>query len=171
MQRRILVWLSILALVVALAIPQVTNGQMGRSPGMMGNSGMRGGGDAQTIHQLFAYHDQIHRTVEEISGGIRAVTESDSPQVAALIQAHVSKMYDRVNENQPIPMIGMSSTLPIMSQSANEYQRRIQLTSKGIEVTETSDNPEMVAVIQEHAQEVTQFAEQGMPAMMNGRMR
>lgn len=171
MQRRILVWLSILALVVALAIPQVTNGQMGRSPGMMGNSGMRGGGDAQTIHQLFAYHDQIHRTVEEISDGIRAVTESDSPQVAALIQAHVSKMYDRVNENQPIPMIGMSSTLPIMSQSANEYQRRIQLTSKGIEVTETSDNPEMVAVIQEHAQEVTQFAEQGMPAMMNGRMR
>jgi len=171
MQRRILVWLSILALVVALAIPQVTNGQMGRSPGMMGNSGMRGGGDAQTIHQLFAYHDQIHRTVEEISGGIRAVTESDSPQVAALIQAHVSKMYDRVNENQPIPMIGMSSTLPIMAQSANKYQRRIQLTSKGIEVTETSDNPEMVAVIREHAQEVTQFAEQGMPAMMNGRMR
>jgi hypothetical protein len=171
MQRRILVWLSILALVVALAIPQVTNGQMGRSPGMMGNSGMRGGGDAQTVHQLFAYHDQIHRTVEEISDGIRAVTESDSPQVAALIQAHVSKMYDRVNENQPIPMIGMSSTLPIMSQSANEYQRRIQLTSKGIEVTETSDNPEMVAVIREHAQEVTQFAEQGMPAMMNGRMR
>jgi len=171
MQRRILIWLAILALVVVLVTPQVMKGQMGRSLGMMGSPGMGQGSDAQTIHQLFADHNQVRRTVTEIPGGIHAVTESDHPQVAALIQAHVSKMYDRVNQNQPIPMLGMSSTLPTLSQSANKYQRQLHMTSKGIEVVETSDDPKMVAVIREHAQEVTQFAEQGMPSMMNGRMR
>jgi hypothetical protein len=171
MQRKLFLWLPILALLVVLVIPQVVHGQMGRSPGMMGNPGMGQGSDAQTIHQLFAYHKQIHRTVEEIPGGIRAVTESDNPQVAALIQVHVSTMYDRVSKQQSIPMIGMSSTLPTMLQSENQYQRQLRMTSKGIEVTETSNDPHMVAVIREHTQEVTRFAKQGMPAMMNGRIR
>jgi hypothetical protein len=170
MQRKFLVWLPILALVVVLTIPQVVKGQMGRPPGMMGNPNMGHGNDAQLIHQLFADHNQIHRTVEEIPGGVRAITESDVPQVAALIQTHVSEMYDRVNTGQGIPMIGMSSTLPTMLQSANHYQRQLHLTSKGIEIIETADDPEMITVIRQHAQEVSQFVEQGMPAMMNGRM-
>lgn len=171
MSRRFLLWISILSLIIVLALSQAVQGQMGRHSGMMGHHGMGQGGDAQTIHQLFAYHDQIHRTVEEIPGGIRAVTESDNPEVAALIQSHVSQMYDRIAARQSIPMMGMSSTLPTMAQSEDQYERQLRMTSKGIEVTETSDNPEMVAVIREHAQEVTQFAEQGVPAMMNGRMR
>lgn len=64
-------------------------------------------------------------------------------------------------------MIMMSSTLPAMAQNADQYQRRFQLTPKGIVVTETSDNPEMVAVIREHAREVDRFVAEGMPAMMN----
>ncbi|MBE9182337.1 hypothetical protein IQ268_27705 [Oculatella sp. LEGE 06141] len=171
MPRRFLLWIATLSLIVVLAFSQVAQGQMGRSPGMMRHPGMRHGRDAQTIHQLFTYHDQIYRTVEEIPGGIRAVTESDNPEVAALIQSHVSQMYDRIAARQSIPMMGMSSTLSTMAQSENQYERQLRLTSKGIEVIETSDHPEMVAVIREHAQEVTQFAEQGMPAMMNGRMR
>ncbi|MEA5624294.1 hypothetical protein [Nostoc sp. UHCC 0251] len=122
MQRKFLFWFLILALIVVLIIPQVVNGQMRRPPGMMGNHGMRHDNDTQTIHQLFADHNQIHRIVEEIPGGIRTVTESDNPQVVTLIQSHVSKMYDRVSKQQPIPMIGMSSTLPTMIQSAKQYQ-------------------------------------------------
>jgi len=171
MSRRFMLWISILSLIVVLALPQAAQGQMGRSPGMMGHHGMGQGRDAQTIHQLFAYHDQIHRTVEEIPGGIRAVTESDNPEVAALIQSHVSQMYDRIATRRSIPMIGMSSTLPTMTQAKDQYERQLRMTSKGIEVIETSDDPEIVALIREHAQEVTQFAEEGMPAMMNGRMR
>jgi len=171
MQRKFLFWFSILALIVVLIIPQAVNGQMGRHLGMMRNPGMGGSSDTQIIHQLFADHEQIHRTVEEIPGGIRAITESDNPEVVTLIQSHVSKMYDRVSKQQSIPMIGMSSTLPTMLQSANRYQRQLRITSKGIEVTEISDDPDMIALIQEHAQEITRFAEQGLSAMMNGRMR
>lgn len=174
MPRRILVWLAFLTLTLVLVIPQVVQGQMGRPPGM-GYLGRMGAdnphGDAQAIHQLFAEHGQIHRTVEAIAGGIRTVTESDDPAVAQLIQTHVTHMYDRLDQSQPIPMIGMSATLPTMLQSVDRYQRQFRLTDKGIEVTETSDDPELVAVIQEHAQEVSRFVEQGMPAMMPRRMR
>jgi uncharacterized protein involved in high-affinity Fe2+ transport len=80
-------------------------------------------------------------------------------------------MYERVSQSQPIPMIGMSSTLPDMVQAANQYQRKIQLTPKGISVAETSTDPKLEAIIRAHGQEVTQFVERGMSAMMNGRMQ
>lgn len=186
MQRQFLLLLSSVTLMVVLLVPQAINAQMGQHhrsqyqrgqhyrgqpSGMMGNHGMGHGKEAQIIHQLFAYHNQIHRTVEDIPGGIRAITESDNPDVANLLQTHVSAMYDRINKMQSIPMIGMSATLSTMVQAADQYQRQFRTTDKGIEITETSNNPEIVAVIRDHAQEVTQFAEQGMPAMMNGRMR
>jgi hypothetical protein len=171
MQRKFLLWVSILALTVVLIIPQAVNGQMGRHSEMMNKPGMEHSSDTQMIHRLFGDHEQIHRTVEEIPDGIRAVTESDNPEVAALIQSHVSQMYDRISRQQSIPMIGMSSTLPTLLQAAHQYQRQLHTTAKGIEVIETSNDPEMVAVIRRQAQEVTQFAEQGMSAMMNGRMR
>ncbi|MGB8702768.1 MAG: hypothetical protein WCD18_25415 [Thermosynechococcaceae cyanobacterium] len=136
---------------------------------MMGNPRM--GDDAQTIHQLFAGHDRIRRTVTNIPGGIRAVTESDDPQLTALIQSHVSQMYERVSQGQPIPMISMSSTLPDMVQAANQYQRKIQFTPKGISVAETSTDPRLEAIIRAHGLEVTQFVERGMSAMMHGRMQ
>lgn len=165
-------FLLIVAVVVAAIISKFVYAQgMYGVPDITKQGRMGNGGDAQTIHQLFATHEQIHRTVTDIPGGIRAVTESDNPEVVALIQLHVVKMYDRVREGLPIPMIGMSSTLPTMLQATNQYQRQFRITSKGIEVTETSNDPNMVAIIREHGREVTQFITQGMPAMMNGRMR
>jgi hypothetical protein len=68
-------------------------------------------------------------------------------------------------------MIRMVATLPTMFSNANRYQRQYELTSKGIIVTETSDDRDMVDVIREHAREVNGFVEEGMPAMMENMMR
>ncbi|GAB4330985.1 MAG: hypothetical protein OHK0047_18540 [Leptolyngbyaceae cyanobacterium] len=171
MHRKFFLALYSLVLILVLVSPQTVLGQMGWHPRMMGNRGMGMGGEGSTIHQLFAYHDQIHRSVEDIPGGIRAITESDNPQVAALIQSHVSRMYARLDQQDPIPMIGMSATLPKMMQAHQKYQRQLHKTAKGIEVIETAIDPNMVMVIRDHAREVTQFVEQGMPVMRNGRMR
>lgn len=173
MKRKSALWIVVfvLALGLVLLVPKlVTSHQTKVAQGMMGG-GMMGGGDMGTIRQLFANHDQVHRTVKEIPGGIRAVTESDNPQISALIQSHVPSMYQRINNRQGIPMIMMSFTLPAMAQNADQYQRHFQLTPKGIVVTETSNDPEMVAVIREHAREVDRFVAEGMPAMMNNMMR
>lgn len=48
--------------------------------GMMGKDRMGSGmmsDDMRFIHQLFANHDKIRRSIEEILGGVRTVTESD----------------------------------------------------------------------------------------------
>ena len=173
MRRQLFVWilLFVLTLGLILGIPLLVNSQeifiaQGMMGGMMGNSS-----DMNTIHQLFANRNLIHRTVEELPNGIRAVTESDNPDVAALIQSHVPKMYQRVDTGQRFPMIRMVPTLPTMFDNADRYQRQYELTSKGIIVTETSSDREMVEVIQEHAREVTQFVEEGMSAMRGGMMQ
>ncbi len=168
MWRKVWFWLVVVTLAISLAMPSVVQAQMGRFRGGMGDANMRR--DAQTIHQLFTNYRQIHRTVQEIPNGIRSVTESDTPQVAALIQSHVAKMYDRVAHNQPIPMLGMSTTLQPMLQAPQHYQRQLTLTAKGVEVTETSTDPNLVAIIRAHAKEVTQFTERGMGRGMMGRL-
>src|SRR4051812_22506856 len=39
---------------------------------------------------------EIIRSVEEIPGGVRTTTQSNSPDLAAQLQAHVSSMYSHV---------------------------------------------------------------------------
>src|SRR5712692_321590 len=49
--------------------------------GMMTGGGMMGsasGADMSAYMDLFARHDEIRRTVEEIPGGVRTITESDA---------------------------------------------------------------------------------------------
>ena len=139
--------------------------------GWMMDGGMMGGKrqDMQIVHQLFANHSLIRRTVEEIPGGVRTVTESDIPQVTSLIQAHVQSMHQRVDEGRWFAM--MSRTLPIMFRNANAYQREFELTPKGIVVTKTSDDPNLVAVLQEHSREISDYVARGNPWMGGDRMR
>ncbi len=181
MKRQSVLWISlfVLTLVLIFLIPRllvsqspqvIPASQDTQVPQDMMNGGMMGG-DMGTIHQLFAAHNQIRRTFEEIPNGIRSVTESDTPAIAALIQAHVPNMYQRIVTQQGIPMIRMSSTLPVMARNANQYQRHFEIAPLGLIVTETSDDPQMVATIREHAREVSRFVKEGMPAMMDGMMR
>lgn len=163
----ILITLFIFTLGLIFTTPSVAQRMRGR----MHHGGMMGGGEMGIIHQLFDNHNQIRRTVEEIPGGIRAVTESDNPEIAALIQEHVSRMYQRIDNGQVFPMIRMSPTLPVMFRNANRYQRQLEITPKGIVVTETSQDRDMVAVIREHARDVNGFVEEGMPMMHRMRMR
>jgi hypothetical protein len=72
----------------------------GTGPGMMM---MHGGQDAgamaqmRAIHELFANHDRMTRTVTNLPDGIRTVTESNDPQVAKLITDHVASSRKQVD--------------------------------------------------------------------------
>ena len=73
------------------------SGIAGMGPGTMGM-----GHDPATrsqlgdIHALLINHDRIKRTVTNLPDGIRTVTESDDPQIAAVIKTHVTEMGQRV---------------------------------------------------------------------------
>lgn len=138
---------------------------------MMGGSGMMGSAtsaDMSTYMDLFDRHTDLHRTVGEIPGGVRTTTESDDPALAARLQAHVSAMYQHVNQGQEVTC--MSSSLPTLFRNSAGYRRQLALTAKGVSVTETSGDPRLVQAIRDHAKEVSGFVRDGMPAMMRGMM-
>jgi len=172
-RRTALAALASAALLGAAVLRRSVARAAGANAGMsMGDMSMMGGpglsADMNTVMALFAHHSTIHRRVEELPNGVRAFTESDDPNVASLLQAHVAHMYGRVDRGNVFAM--MSRTLPTLFRNAERYRRRLSSTSRGVSVTETSADPTMVAVIRAHAAEVTAFVNEGMPAMMNGMM-
>ena len=64
----------------------------------------------------------------------------------------------------------MSDSLPTLFHNEGAYQRKLTLTQKGVSVTETSTDPAITRAIRAHADEVSGFVRDGMPAMMGGMM-
>jgi hypothetical protein len=58
-----------------------------------------------------------------------------------------------------------------MFRNASKYRRELRLTQKGVVVTETSDDPAVLSALQRHAEEVSGFVREGMPAIMRRMMQ
>ena len=138
--------------------------------GMMGSGSMGSAtqADMSSYMKLFDRHTDLRRTVEAIDGGVRTTTESDAPELIALLQTHVSSMYSHLNQRAEVTC--MSSSLPILFRNSTSYRRELTLTAKGVVVTETSTDFRITSAIREHAEEVSGFVHGGMPAMMRGMM-
>ncbi|MFZ1910645.1 MAG: hypothetical protein WAU52_16340 [Burkholderiales bacterium] len=149
---------------------------MGMGPGMM-MGGMGGpmarqqgdaafGADMQLVHEMLLDHDKIRRSVTMLPDGIRTLTESDDPQTAGLIKAHVASMRKRLEDGKIFNLF--SPTLPVLFEHRSEIRTAVETTEKGVVVTQTSGNAEVVAALQAHAVEVSELARDGMVAMMRG---
>jgi len=137
--------------------------------GMMGDMmGNVSTADMNIYMDMFNRHTEITRTVEQIPGGVRTTTESNAPDLVAQLQVHVSDMYSHLNQDSEVTC--MSQSLPTLFRHAQDYQRQLTLTAKGVQVTETSNDPDLTRAIRAHAQEVSGFVRDGMPAMMQGMM-
>src|SRR5438132_7061781 len=93
--------------------------------GMMG-SGMMGSAthaDMSSYMELFDRHTELRRTVETIDGGVRTTTESDAPDLVALLQA--------------------------LFRNSTSYRRELTTTAKGVVVTETSSDPRIASAIRD----------------------
>lgn len=68
-------------------------GMMDGMPSWMMSHGMdaRMMRDMRVIHELLVGHARIERRVDDVAGGIRAVTSSDDPGLARLIRIHVAQ--------------------------------------------------------------------------------
>ena len=124
--------------------------------------------DMSTYMELFDRHGEIRRTVTAIPGGVHTLTEVDAPELVTQLQAHVSSMYGHLAQHAEVTC--MSGSLPVLFRNSSRYQRQLKFTAKGVAVTETSSDPELMRAIREHAQEVSGFVRDGMPAMMRGMM-
>jgi len=97
--------------------------------------------DMSAYIELFDRHSEIRRTVVEIPGGVRTVTESDAPDLVARLQ-HVAMMYDHLDRGAEVTC--MSRSLPTLFRNSDSYKRQLTRTSKGVVVTEISSDPELV---------------------------
>lgn len=124
--------------------------------------------DMGLVHDLLMNHTKIRRTVTNLPDGIRTVTESDDPQVAQTIKAHVASMSQRLKDGREFNIF--STTLPVLFENRDKIQSVVEVTEKGSVVTRTSADAKVVAALQGHAAEVTKLAQEGPVAMMRGMM-
>jgi len=158
------------------------HGMMGMGRGMMG-PGMMGPGtlddghnsatmvDMRGIHQLVANHDRIKRTVTNLPDGIRTVTESDDPQTAQLIREHVASMGQRVRAGKMLGVPIESPAVHAIYANKDKITTTSEPTANGIVVTQTSSDPKVIALLQEHAVEVSELVRGGMAAMHTAMMK
>src|SRR5271155_3508559 len=91
--------------------------------GMMGASPA----DMSLYMEMFNRHSEITRTVEEIPGGIRTTTQSNSPDLVAQLQAHVSSMYSHVDRGAEV--MCMSASLPTLFMNSDGRLALMHMTS------------------------------------------
>jgi hypothetical protein len=155
---------------VPAAQAQSTSGSMPPGMGGMGpGRGMMGDSAAAVImpivHDLMINHDKLRRTVTNLPNGVRTVTESDDSTMMYQLRKHVSTTGGLVARSQDLNVPPASPVLHALLENGAKIVRTVSTTPKGVAVTETSDDPQVVRILQDHAAEVTTLVERGMAAM------
>lgn len=144
------------------------HGPMAGMVGMLTKQDEGSAADMGLVHDLVMNHDKIRRTVTNLPNGIKTLTESDDPQVAQTIKAHVASMSQRLNDGREFNIF--SKTLPVLFENRDKITSKVEMTEKGAAVTRTSADAKVVAALQGHAAEVTELAQEGPVAMRRGMM-
>tara|TARA_E500000305_G_scaffold111420_5_gene124154 strand:- start:124128 stop:125165 length:1038 start_codon:yes stop_codon:yes gene_type:complete len=140
-------------------------GPGGRGPGRgKGGHGQGHDRDHVDFRYLLTNHQKIKRNVRELPNGVQTLTESDDPQVAAKIREHVYWMKERIEKKQPIRM--RDPLFAELFKHAAQIKMVTENTRNGVRVVETSEDPYVVKLIQEHAKTVSQFVKRGFPEAM-----
>jgi quercetin dioxygenase-like cupin family protein len=146
----------ILLLAAVLTVPSTLAQGRGMGRGMGGD-----GSHMDAIHALLADHESIERHVVDRSDGVETWTESDDPEVAARIREHVRQMDARLEDGRPIRR--WDPLFAEIFEHADAITMEIEDTERGVRVVETSDDPYVVRLIQQHAHRaVSEFVERGM---------
>ena len=117
------------------------------------------------LKTIFINHMKIKRTVENLPNGIKTVTETEDDDLRESIITHVAFMVTRLEEGRNPKVIIQSPTLDLLFDKYDEIETTIEMTDLGVEVIQTSANSEVVALLQQHAAEVSDMAARGMQAV------
>ncbi|WP_234988895.1 hypothetical protein [Tropicibacter naphthalenivorans] len=171
-------FLLTLAVVLTASVASMASAQMmhghghgadGTGHDMVGMPGLRGVDatpqESGELRVMFHHFDEIERSVENLPNGIRTVTSSTNPMVMEALVSHVTGMIARVEEGRDPQVIIQSPTLTPIFAGRDDITSEIDITEEGIVVIQTSDNPDMVTLLQTHAEEVTDMADRGMQAV------
>jgi hypothetical protein len=115
--------------------------------------------DRAVFQYLLNQGPSIERNVRFTDNGVETLTESAVPEVAAKIKEHVQAMKGRVEDVRPIRM--RDPLFAAIFENAAAISMKVEETEHGVRVTETSEHPYVVKLIQEHAKVVSNFVKYG----------
>lgn len=115
--------------------------------------------DRAAFHFLLKNHKQIQRRITLRKDGVETVTESKNPAIAAKLKVHVRGMYRRVEKNRPIRR--RDPLFAKLFRNSGKISMKVTNTKSGVRVVETSKDPYVVRLIQEHAKVVSAFVKNG----------
>jgi hypothetical protein len=121
--------------------------------------------ESEEMAVMFRNFQTLRREVEHLPNGIRTVTSATDPDVMAALVSHVVGMIARVEEGRDPQVFIQSRTLDVFFARPEAIATVIEMTEAGIVVIQTSDDPEMVAALHTHADEVSDMAARGMQAV------
>ena len=113
-------------------------------------------------HFLIDHHTLVEREVEMTATGVRTRTTSKDPEIVTALRDHVQQMADllegggRIRNWDPLFRELFAHRASIDMEISN--------IEGGVEVVETSDDPEVAQLIQAHALKVDQFVARGREA-------
>lgn len=121
--------------------------------------------ESEELAVMFRNFQTLRREVDLLPDGIRTVTSSTDPDVMAALVSHVVGMIARVEDGRDPQIMIQSRTLDIFFERPDVIETEIEMTEAGIVVVQTSEDPEMVAALHVHADEVSDMAARGMQAV------
>jgi hypothetical protein len=111
------------------------------------------------------------RTVTNRPDGIRTLTESADPRIAQLIKEHAISSNKQVEAGKDPGLAIESDALHAIFENYDKIHTTIETTATGVVVTQASRDQTVVAALQQHASEVTDFVKDGMAAMHQAMMK
>jgi len=136
-----------------------TEHRPGRRRGMGRGPGPEMRADQDVFHFLLEHHSEVRRKVKRLDNGVETLTESDNKQVAIKIQEHVASMHQRIKDGRGLRF--WDELFVAIFQKHAGIRMTVEKTEKGVRVQETSEDRAVVALIQAHAEVVSQFVAKG----------
>lgn len=126
--------------------------------------------ESSELAVMFQNFPDISRQVTRLPNGIRTVTYSADADLMAVITSHIVGMINRVEEGRDPGIFIQSPTLDIIFERGDRIETDVTSTDEGMVVVQTSDDPEVVAALHTHADEVSDMADRGMQAVHEAMM-
>lgn len=145
------------------------NGMNGEGHDMANMPGLRGENvteqETEELAVMFREFEKIERTVTNLPNGIKTLTFSADEEVMNVLASHAAGMINRMDEKDDPKVFIQSPTLDILFERSETITTQFNMTDEGIEVIQTSTDPEVVTALQTHAAEVTDLANRGMESV------
>eukprot|EP01083_Nonionella_stella_P247450 857914_1 len=116
--------------------------------------------EARTFHKLLDHHDEIKRTYQNTTSGVESSTWSSNEKVSRWIKQHVKEM-KALAESEYGAIRQWDDLFIAMFDLRNEHNMEITETKNGVDIVKTGSSPCSVALVQAHAEVVSQFVKKG----------